>query len=111
MMKFPMEVTTWIWGAVADAAGAAGATGLVWVLAASAAGDAEAGAAAAAGAVSAAKLAAGQVPNINPTVTSSCFMLRDSTRIGTILRYVRTLRFLARDHAVCTQPHRFLAPG
>ncbi len=45
----------------------------------------------------------------SPASSSSCFMLRDSTRIGTILRYVR-IKSAARRHAFCAQSHRLLAP-
>ena len=87
IVKFPMEVTTWTWGAAA-VAGAVGAAGLGWVLAVLAAGAAAAGAAAAgaaaAGAALAGSVAAGgasaatpevsQALEINPTVSSSCFI-------------------------------------
>src|SRR5665213_2773475 len=90
MVKLPSEVTTWTWG---EAAGVA-------VLSAFAA---------AAGEVSAAKLGLKKAIDINPAMSTSCFMLRDSTRMGTILRYV--LHRHTRRYEVCTQSHRLLASG
>ncbi len=50
------------------------------------------------------------MPTSNRRISNNCFILRDSTRIGTILRYVRNQR-VAGHHAVCAQSHGFLAPG
>src|ERR1700731_1464991 len=64
-VKLPREVTTWTRGEAVEVAGAVGAGAF--------------------GCVSAAKLTGSQVVEIKPMMSSRCFMLRDSTRIGTIL--------------------------
>src|SRR5580692_9275684 len=112
MMKLPIEVTTRTW-----VAGAAVVVAAVLVLAAAP----EAAAAPApelvavvpdaAGGASAAKFKVGKAAEINPTMSIICFMLRDSTRIGTILRYVRYARLSVRHDAFCAQPDRFPAFG
>ena len=66
-----MEVTTWTRGEAVEAAAAAGAAAL--------------------GGVSAAKLGPRHVAEINPKISSKCFIPRDSTRIGTILSMSVTL--------------------
>src|SRR6202051_4711583 len=101
-VKLPIEVTTWTCGEAAGAAGAVGLGGALAAAAAPAAGLAAggcagacaalaAGVSVAAGAASAARLEAEQVAEINPKTISSCFMLRDSTRRGTILSMSATL--------------------
>ncbi len=72
--------------------------------------DAAAFADAGGGDVSAADAEVDHAAQSNPTVTISCFMLRDSTRMGTILRYVLNSCTASR-HPVCTQPHGSLHLG
>src|ERR1700678_4612820 len=113
MMKLPIEVTTRTWIAGAGVVAAAAVLALAGAPDAAAAPAPELAAVVpdAAGGASAAKFKVGKAAEINPTMSIICFMLRDSTRIGTILRYVRNARLAARHHALCTQPHRFPAFG
>src|ERR1700728_2560525 len=101
MMKLPIEVTTRTWVAGAEVVAAAPDA------AAAPAPELAAVVPDAAGGASAAKFKVGKAAKINPTMSIICFMLRDSTRIGTILRYVRNVRLSARHDAFCAQPDRF----
>jgi len=87
-VKLPIEVTTWICGEAPGVAGTVAAAGLGCALAAAAGAAAvpsaglgggagagvAAGVAAPAGGASAAKLRAGQVAQMNPRTSSSCFI-------------------------------------
>src|SRR6202789_2747937 len=112
MMKLPIEVTTRTWVAGAALVAAAEPSVFAWVLAAAApAPELAAAVPDAAGGASAAKFKVGKAAEINPAMSIICFMLRDSTRIGTILRYVRNARLSACHDALCAQPDRFPALG